>query len=54
MRALYLIVINLVLLLMFIVARGFKKLPATYKWTVTIRETSDDMYHMVSGWKRIR
>ncbi len=48
MRALYLIVINLILLVMFIVARGFKKWTATYKWTATIRETSDDKYHMVS------
>jgi len=39
---------------MFTVARSFKKWPATYKWTATIMETSDDTYHMVSGWKRIR
>ena len=35
------------------VAGVFKKWPATYEWNATISETSDDTYHMVSGWKRI-
>lgn len=39
---------------LYTVAGVFKKWPATYEWNATISETSDDTYHMVSGWKRIR
>ncbi len=35
-------------------ARVFKKWPATYEWTATVRVQDDGSYHMVSGWKRIR
>ena len=38
---------------LYAVAGVFKKWPATYEWTATVRVQDDGSYHMVSGWKRI-
>ncbi len=39
---------------LYTVAGVFKKWPATYQWTATVRDQDDGSHHMVSGWKRIR
>lgn len=39
---------------LYTVAKIFKKWPATYKWTATIREGEDNQLMMKSSWERIK